>query len=344
MGIRFRPAGKVYSFDSADIECAPGDRVIVETDRGMALGFVATTPAEPEGPEVRPLKKLLRLAETADVERFEENRNVEAEARRACIDLVIEKKLDMKLLSVESLFDRSKLLFFFAAEGRIDFRELVRDLARQFHTRIEMRQVGVRDEAKMIGGLGCCGRELCCATWMLEFAPISVRMAKSQNISLNPAKISGICGRLMCCLSFENKMYEDLSKNMPKIGKKVETPRGEGKVVRRNALEGTFVVQTSDGEHEISVDDFLAFKNGETPVKETPERKQRPEQAKPRQTEPSPAEEEDGEEAEGEEEAASEGGEPASGEPERHEQKKSGRRRRRRRKKPPQGREEKADG
>lgn len=339
--MRFRPAGKVYTFDATEIECGTGDRVVVETERGMAVGTLASTPAEPSAPPAFPVKKILRPADQSDIARLEENARLEADARRACIDLIIEKKLDMKLLSVDAAFDRSKLLFFFAAEGRIDFRELVRDLARQFHTRIEMRQVGVRDEAKMIGGLGCCGRELCCATWLLEFAPISVRMAKSQNISLNPAKISGICGRLMCCLSYENKMYEDLSRNMPKVGKKVETPKGEGKVVRRNALEGTFTVMTQEGELEIKVEDFLAsrktqggerFETPEHTVSESPEDELESEEEAETGARP---EETGGAVAEGG--GAAEGGAaPGSRRP--------GRRRRRRKKKHNQAREVKTDG
>lgn len=336
-GVRFRPAGKVYTFDATELECVPGDRVVVETERGMAVGTVATTPSEPASPPLFPVKKILRPADDGDLIRLEENSRLETEARRACIDLIIEKKLDMKLLSVDAAFDRSKLLFFFAAEGRVDFRELVRDLARMFHTRIEMRQVGVRDEAKMIGGLGCCGRELCCATWLLEFAPISVRMAKSQNISLNPAKISGICGRLMCCLSYENKMYEDLSRNMPKVGKKVDTPKGEGKVIRRNALEGTFTVITQDGELEIKVEDFITSKKA-------------PQAERADVSEPGLSGQVEEEPDEGEETAAEsvvsqggEGGDAGEG-GEAPAARKSGRRRRRRKKKPNQAREVKTDG
>lgn len=351
--MRFKPAGKVYTFDAAELELSPEDRVVVETDRGMAIGRVAATPAEVEGVPAQPYKKIMRLAEEKDILRAEENKTLEDEARSYCIDLIREKKLDMKLLSVDAMFDRSKLLFFFAAEGRVDFRELVRDLARQFHTRIEMRQVGVRDEAKMVGGLGCCGRELCCASWMLEFAPISVRMAKSQNISLNPAKISGICGRLMCCLSFENKMYEQLSKNMPKVGKRVETPKGEGKVVRRNALEGTFVVFTEHGEVEISLEEWAKLKGIERPAATCcggggeggkPCCASRGENA-PEAVE---AEEEEAGDAgdAGEEESASEGGEAATGgEAGKGEgAERNPRRRRRRRRKPSQSRERKADG
>ena len=344
VGIRFRPAGKVYTFDAADLELNNDDRVVVETERGMAIGFVAWAPVEADTQPPFPVKKILRPAEERDIDRAEENKVLEKEARSACVGLIQEKKLDMKLLTVEMLFDRSKMVFFFASEGRVDFRELVRDLARHFHTRIEMRQVGVRDEAKMVGGLGCCGRELCCATWMHEFAPISVRMAKSQNISLNPAKISGICGRLMCCLSFENKMYEQLSKDMPKVGKRVMTPKGEGKVVRRNALEGTFVVFTNEGEVEIAVDEF---RGGVPEPPQLEEKKERPPEERGRRQRPATVPEEGAEADGGEEEPeAVEGESEAAREPgaEGGAAKSQNKRRRRRRKRPSQDREKKTDG
>jgi cell fate regulator YaaT (PSP1 superfamily) len=245
----------------------------------MAMGTIATPNKEATGPPKQPLKKILRIAEEQDTERLEKNSELQQQAKEACDELAKQKGLDMKVLDVECLFDRSKVIFFFVAEGRVDFRELVRDLARRFHTRIEMRQVGVRDEAKMVGGLGCCGRELCCSTWLSDFAPISVRMAKSQNISLNPAKISGICGRLMCCLAYENKMYEEMSKGMPKVGKRVTTHKGEGKVIRRNALDGNFVIYGERGETEIDLAAYKVFQEtGEVPVEavETPEKAEQP--------------------------------------------------------------------
>jgi cell fate regulator YaaT (PSP1 superfamily) len=259
IGVRFRRASKIYLFEAPEADCVLGDRVIVETERGMALGKVAASPRENSGPFPQPLKKVVRMAEERDVQREEKNHELEIEARRACIGLIAEKNLPMKLLTVDVLFDRSKIIFNFASEGRVDFRELVRDLAKRFHTRIEMRQVGVRDEAKMVGGVGCCGRELCCAIWLSDFAPISVRMAKSQNISLNPGKISGICSRLMCCLAYEHQMYEDLSQGMPKVGKRVRVPKGEGKVLRRNALEGSFVVLVEGEEIEVTLEEYRAF-------------------------------------------------------------------------------------
>jgi cell fate regulator YaaT (PSP1 superfamily) len=202
------------------------------------------------------LKRVLRMAEERDILRYEQNCELEGYAHQFCSELIREKSLPMKLVDVEYLFDGSKAIFYFASDGRVDFRELVRDLARQFHTRIEMRQIGVRDEAKMVGGVGCCGRELCCATFLTDFAPISVRMAKDQNVSLNPVKISGICGRLMCCLGYEHKMYEDLARDMPKLGKRVQTPKGEGKVIRRNVLENTFAVVIEGKEFEFTLDQW----------------------------------------------------------------------------------------
>ncbi len=285
-GVRFKRAGKIYTFAAGELECNAGDSVVVETERGMAIGQIATPAEEAKGPPKQPLKKIIRIAEEADDERLEKNSELESQAKKACDELALQKGLEMKVLDVECLFDRSKVIFFFVSEGRVDFRELVRDLARRFHTRIEMRQVGVRDEAKMVGGLGCCGRELCCSTWLSDFAPISVRMAKTQNISLNPAKISGICGRLMCCLSYENKMYEDMSKGMPKVGKRVTTHKGEGKVIRRNALEGTFSIYGERGEKEIKLADYKLFLDTGVVPEEEPkpleikgrlERKPRPE-------------------------------------------------------------------
>ncbi len=266
VGVRFKRAGKIYTFSADEMECKPGDQVVVETERGMAMGRIATEVTKPPKKEQQ-IKKVIRVAEDRDIARLEKNKEQEEEARRECVALIAQKELPMKLLGIECLFDRSKVIFYFASEGRVDFRELVRDLARKFHTRIEMRQVGVRDEAKIVGGLGCCGRELCCATWLSEFAPIGVRMAKSQNISLNPAKISGICGRLMCCLAYEHSMYEELSRGMPKVGKKVDTQKGEGKVIRRNTLESTFSIYGQNGEVEVDLEDYKRFLRGEKPLK-----------------------------------------------------------------------------
>jgi cell fate regulator YaaT (PSP1 superfamily) len=344
----------VYTFAIDELEVKKGDRVIVETERGMALGTVAETHEDAPGTSPVPLKKVLRVAEERDIQRAEANDATEKEGARVCIDLIHEKHLPMKLLDVEYLFDRSKIVFCFASENRVDFRELVRDLARHFHTRIEMRQVGVRDEAKMVGGVGACGRELCCAIWLTDFAPISVRMAKSQNISLNPAKISGICGRLMCCLAYENKMYEDLSKGMPKVGKKVMTQKGEGRVIRRNALEGNFVIFNEHGEVEVGIEEYNVFKaerKDEPQAAETPETEpaqeasvpeiSAPEATPARAPEPVPAQGEPEDQAEGE---AEEGGETASPAAPGEGERRPSRRRRRRRKKPSQAKGSSEDG
>ena len=255
VGVRFKRACRVYTFDAGEVACGLGDWLVVETERGMALGQVASPPREasqvPSG-----LRKVLRRAEDRDILRFEQNCELEGYAHQFCTERIRETGLPMKLVDVEYFFDGSKAIFYFTSESRVDFRELVRDLARQFHTRIEMRQIGVRDEAKIVGGVGCCGRELCCATFLTDFAPISVRMAKDQNVSLNPGKISGICGRLMCCLSYEHQMYKKLGQEMPKLGKVVQTSRGAGRVVRRNVLEGTFVLAGEGREFEVTVDEY----------------------------------------------------------------------------------------
>ncbi|MDF1553319.1 MAG: regulatory iron-sulfur-containing complex subunit RicT [Deferrisomatales bacterium] len=275
VGVRFKPAGRIYTFDAGEVECRLDDWLVVETERGMALGQVANPPRESSGPAPKPgLKQVLRMAEERDILRYEQNCELEGYALQFCLERIREKSLPMKLVDVEYLFDASKAIFYFTSEGRVDFRDLVRDLARQFHTRIEMRQIGVRDEAKLVGGVGCCGRELCCATFLTEFAAIGVRMAKDQNVSLNPSKISGICGRLMCCLGYEHSMYKELARKLPKIGKRVETARGEGKVIRRNVLEGTFVVIGPGGETEMTAEQY---QRGDVVPAEGPPSAQKPE-------------------------------------------------------------------
>ncbi|MFZ5899274.1 MAG: PSP1 domain-containing protein [Bacillota bacterium] len=249
VGVRFKPAGKIYYFDPGYLELAPGDGVIVETVRGIEYGTVVTSPAgRPIDPE-QPLKPVIRKADAEDLKRLALNKEKEKEAARICQDKIAAHGLPMKLVDVDYTFDGSKIIFYFTAEGRIDFRELVRDLAAVFRTRIELRQIGVRDEAKMIGGLGCCGRELCCASFLQEFTPVSIRMAKDQNLSLNPAKISGICGRLMCCLKYENEAYEDAREGFPDSGTKVITPLGEGKVTGVNIFKKTVSVELKESKH-----------------------------------------------------------------------------------------------
>ncbi len=219
--IQFQTAGKLYDFAAGDTELRPGDRVIVETERGKSIGTVIKGPIDmevvPDG-----LKNILRKAQPEDILAAEGNASREKEAFDFCLARIKERGMDMKLVRVEYLFDGSKAIFYFTADGRVDFRELVKDLAHTFHTRIEMRQIGVRDEAKMVGGIGICGRELCCSSFLRDFEPVSVKMAKEQNLALNPTKISGQCGRLLCCLGYEYETYCSLRKCLPKCGKRVQ--------------------------------------------------------------------------------------------------------------------------
>ncbi len=243
VGIRFKKAGKIYYFDPQDIEINAGDYVIVETSRGIEFGETVIKPKKVEEEElVLPLKRVIRKTTIEDHHYMLENRQKEEEAFEICLQKIEDHALDMKLIDVEYTFDRNKIIFYFTADGRVDFRELVKDLAAVFRTRIELRQIGVRDEAKMMGGLGPCGRMLCCSTFLGDFEPVSIRMAKDQNLSLNPTKISGICGRLMCCLRFESDAYEDAKEVLPSLGDKVITPEGEGKVVNINVCKKSISV------------------------------------------------------------------------------------------------------
>ena len=244
IGVRFKDVGKVYHFDPDNTTLQEGDAVIVETARGVECGRVATANREiPDEDIVHPLKKLIRKATQEDLARVEENRKKEKEAFGICEKKILAHKLDMKLVDVEYTFDNSKILFYFTADGRVDFRALVKDLASVFRTRIELRQIGVRDEAKMLGGLGICGKPFCCSTFLGEFQPVSIRMAKEQGLSLSPVKISGTCGRLMCCLKYEQEAYTDLLKTTPKVGAIVGTPEGRGVVVDQNLLTGVLKVR-----------------------------------------------------------------------------------------------------
>ena len=237
IAVRFQKAGKLYYFDPAGIWANPGDHVIVETVRGIELGEVITSAREvPDEAIVAPLKNVLRLATEDDLRRAEANAKTEKMAFDLCLEKIAARKLEMKLISVEYTFDNSKVIFYFTANGRVDFRELVKDLAAVLKTRIELRQIGVRDEAKMLGGLGSCGRPICCGTFLGDFQPVSIKMAKEQNLSLNPTKISGQCGRLMCCLKYEQDYYEETLKKLPKVGKEVLTPDGVGNIVEINVL------------------------------------------------------------------------------------------------------------
>ena len=233
VGVRFRNTGKIYYFDPAKYKIESGDHVIVETARGVEMGTVVLGPKSVEDDEVvKPLKTVIRIATEADERTAERNREKEQEAFQICLEKIAKHKLDMKLVEAEYTFDNNKLLFYFTADGRIDFRELVKDLAAVFRTRIELRQIGVRDETKILGGVGICGRGLCCHTYLTEFVPVSIKMAKEQNLSLNPAKISGVCGRLMCCLKNEQETYEYLNSRLPGVGDTVTTPEGLKAVVQ----------------------------------------------------------------------------------------------------------------
>ena len=227
VGVRFRNAGKIYYFGPGKLDIHAGMHVIVETARGVEMGTVMTEPKGVSEEEViQPLKPVIRIATEADEKTVAKNREKEKDAFRICLEKIAKHKLDMKLVEAEYTFDNNKLLFYFTADGRIDFRELVKDLAAVFRTRIELRQIGVRDETKIMGGIGICGRALCCNTYLSEFAPVSIKMAKEQNLSLNPTKISGVCGRLMCCLKNEQETYEYLNSQLPNIGDYVTTPEG----------------------------------------------------------------------------------------------------------------------
>jgi len=258
IGVRFRPYGKTYDFDCGHFVLKLEDRVIVKTDMGMSLGTVVTSSRKvDEDKTPRNLKPVFRLATGEDIEQYEQNLQTEKEAHAWCQECIRNRKLDMNLVMVEMLFDNSKIIFYFTADGRIDFRELVKDMVQRFRTRIEMRQIGVRNQTKMVGGLGSCGRELCCTLFIEKFEPVSVKMAKEQQLSLNPSKISGLCGRLMCCLAFEYSQYVQVRERMPGCGEKVECPCCKGRVVRQNVVKETIYVETDDGkEVEVPVADL----------------------------------------------------------------------------------------
>lgn len=251
IGIRFKKAGKIYYFDPDNIDIKTGNFAIVETARGVEFGEVVIGPKEISEDEIiAPLKKVLRIATSDDILRNEENKAKEGQAFEICLKKIEEHGLSMKLVDVEYTFDNNKVIFYFTADGRVDFRELVKDLASIFKTRIELRQIGVRDEAKMVGGLGPCGRPLCCASFLGEFEPVSIKMAKEQNLSLNPTKISGICGRLMCCLKYEQDTYECIRKKLPRVGSIVTTPDGQGEVVENSVVMECVKVKIPVGDEE----------------------------------------------------------------------------------------------
>lgn len=253
VGVRFRNAGKVYYFAPGNLEIEAGQHVIVETARGVEYGSVVLGPRDVEDEKViQPLKTIIRIATESDDKTEANNREKEKEAYKICLEKISKHNLDMKLIGTEYTFDNNKVLFYFTADGRIDFRELVKDLAAIFKTRIELRQIGVRDETKILGGIGSCGRPLCCSSYMSDFIPVSIKMAKEQNLSLNPTKISGVCGRLMCCLKYEEDTYEYLNKQLPNVGDFVTTPEGiKGEVHDVNVLRQLVkVIVTLDGDEK----------------------------------------------------------------------------------------------
>lgn len=260
-GVKFKSAGKVYYFEANGLEVAMGDHVIVETSRGIEFGTVGMETKDVEDKEVvQPLKKIIRKATEEDEERYAEIEKKKERAMNLCQEKIEKHQLDMKLIDVEHTFDNSKIIFYFTADGRVDFRDLVKDLAGIFRMRIELRQIGVRDEAKMLGGIGNCGKGLCCHQWLSEFHPVSIKMAKVQNLSLNPTKISGVCGRLMCCLKYENDVYLELKKGLPEVGEKVTIEEGPAIVWDTVVLEGKVKCRliVEEGDKEKGIDQKLS--------------------------------------------------------------------------------------
>lgn len=252
VGVRFKKAGKIYYFDPADMNIQKDTYVVVETARGIEFGECVIGIKEiNENDIVSPLKSVLRIATNEDIEKHFKNKDKEKDAFDICLKKIQEHGLTMKLIDVEYTFDNNKVIFYFTADGRVDFRDLVKDLATIFKTRIELRQIGVRDEAKMLGGLGPCGRPMCCSSFLGDFASVSIKMAKEQNLSLNPTKISGICGRLMCCLNYKQSTYEDIRKRMPKVGSIVKTSEGTGEVFSNNIVKESIKVKLKKGEEEV---------------------------------------------------------------------------------------------
>ncbi len=248
VGIRFRKGGKIYHFNPGELALQKADYVIVHTEQGIGLGQVVEGP-HAKDPRVHPpeIKMIDRLATEEEIHKHHSNLDFEQEAKAYCMGRIKAHKLVMNLVDVEYFYDGSKIIFYFTADGRVDFRELLKDLVRRLRTRVELRQIGIRNQAKMVGGLGSCGRPLCCSTFLNSFHAVSIKMAKEQNLSLNPSKISGACGRLMCCLQYEYEVYREHKKDMPKLGKKIELPEGKGKVIRQNVMERTITVLLEDG-------------------------------------------------------------------------------------------------
>lgn len=261
-GIRFKKGGKIYDFDSGTLSLEKGDKVIVATEQGLGYGTVETPPsALEEEKNVKDLQNVVRIAAEEDLKKREENILLEKRAFEYCIKCIEKLNLEMNLFTVENTFDRSKLTFFYTADGRIDFRELVKMLVKEFSIRIEMRQVGIRNLARHFGGVGKCGREFCCSSFMNNFAPVSIKMAKEQGLSLNPTKISGVCGRLMCCLTFENQTYKTINDKLPNVGEIVKTEEGKGKVVRQNTIKENVTVRYEDNSEAEKYKSELLNKN-----------------------------------------------------------------------------------
>ncbi len=262
VGVKFMNAGRVHCFDAGRLTLNPGDQVVVETQQGTMLGTVTILPRslpneEPGGAPPRVIKK----ADAGDFEKHDRHRIREREALRICLHRVRERQLRMKLIKAEHAFDGGKIIFYFAAEGRVDFRDLVRDLAHTLHTRIEMKQIGPRDEAKLIGAVGPCGRELCCSTWLRDPGGVSVKMARAQGLSLNPSKLAGMCGRLKCCLRYEYDTYVELGRNLPAVGSRVVSVKGDGVVTRQSVLDQTVTIRREDGaEVEATLEDLVEKK------------------------------------------------------------------------------------
>lgn len=278
VGVRFKKAGKIYYFAPGDLDLKKDDKVIVDTSRGQELGYIAFTMREIEGQELRKsLKKVIRIADNSEIEKFEQNKVDAKLALEKCKELAISHGLEMNLISSEYSLDRTKLLFSFTAEGRVDFRELVKSLAGEFRTRIELKQVGVRDEARGKKSIGPCGYKTCCSNWMGDFEPVSIKMAKEQNLSLNPVKISGVCGRLMCCLKYEYESYKEINKTLPNFNEIVETPLGNAVVLKTNTIKEEVSIRLFKGkklEYENLESDTIIFKNSE--IKRTRKYLERP--------------------------------------------------------------------
>ena len=302
IGVRFKKAGKVYYFDPDGIWPRPGDNVIVETARGVEFGEVVTGSRSVNDAQiVSPLKKVIRIANEEDVRRAESNEQREREAFAICQERIARHRLDMKLVSVEYTFDNNKIIFYFTANGRVDFRDLVKDLASVFKIRIELRQIGVRDEAKMLGGLGSCGRQICCGAFLGDFQPVSIKMAKEQNLSLNPTKISGQCGRLMCCLKYEQDNYEQVLKRVPRVGKDIVTPDGVGVITEINCIKEKIKVRIRVDDDSFDVREYAIDEvrrpgpDDAAAVREQPKPDRKPRRGRP-QAEPAAQEEAEGEE------------------------------------------------